>query len=57
MRNPRSTPDGGRSASPYIPSETGHISDEGKSNPKGKVSKAKRTGEFAVCLWLECSEM
>ncbi len=42
----RLAPEAGRSASPYLPSENGHLSDDGKGANKAKgKSKAKRTGK------------
>ncbi|KAL4243184.1 SAGA-associated factor 11 [Abortiporus biennis] len=40
----------GRSASPYVPSESGHVSDEGKANPKKSKSKAKKADEAEFSL-------
>ncbi|GBE78127.1 hypothetical protein SCP_0110100 [Sparassis crispa] len=43
--------DAGRSASPYLESEVGNISDDGKTTTKGKgKSKAKRTDEAEFSL-------
>lgn len=41
----------GRSASPYMVSELGHLSDDGKATNKAKgKSKAKRSGEHTCTL-------
>ena len=46
VANSRLPSEAGRSDSPYLASENGHVSDEGKSPSKSKAkSKAKRDGE------------
>lgn len=45
------TSEAGRSASPHIASENGHLSDDGKATNKAKgKSKAKRTGAETCSL-------